>query len=48
MSIEENEIADLTPEERAEIESELSAFAEEETVRLGLGREQWVEPVHSR
>jgi len=47
MSIEENEIVDLTDEERAELEAELATFAEEEAGRLGLGREQWVEPVHN-
>lgn len=48
MSIEENEIADLSPEEQAELEAELARFEAEEIQRLGLNREQWVEPIHTR
>jgi len=36
----------LTPEERAELEREVSRFAEEESKRLGLHREQYEEKVN--
>ena len=31
-----------------QLEAELNKFAAEEAERLGLGREQWVEPVNTR
>lgn len=45
--IEENEIADLTAEEQAELEAELARFEAAESDRLGLGRAQWTDTVHN-
>ena len=45
--IEDNEIQDLTAEERAELENEMASFAKEEKSRLGLDREQYTEDIHT-
>lgn len=36
----------LTPNELAQIERELAAYTQEEAHKLGLERDQWIEPVH--
>ena len=45
--IEENELSDLTAEEQAALEAELAEFTEAESKRLGIGREQYTEKVHT-
>ncbi len=39
--------ADLTAEELADLERELASYADEQAAELGLKREQWVEPVNT-